>query len=96
MQTDAFSRSAGLLGTLRHTVTDEGFGALFKGYVPIALRQVPYSSTKLVCFELCAAALLGSLARLTSDEEVRSRRVDRVLTCLRDRERIRELKPVWK
>ena len=73
MQTDALSRSAGVVGTIRHTVAREGVSALWKGYVPIALRQVPYSSTKLVCFELCAAALLGGLARITSDEEERQR-----------------------
>jgi len=69
MQTDAASRAAGLLGTLRHAVASEGVGSLLKGYVPIALRQVPYSSSKLVCFELCASALLGLLARLTTDDD---------------------------
>lgn len=69
MQTDAAALNAGLVGTLGHTVRMEGVGALYRGYVPIALRQVPYTACKLVTFELVACALLGAVTRLAASDE---------------------------
>jgi len=74
MQTDVSYRASGLVGTLGRTVRSEGVLALFKGYTPIALRQVPYTSCKLVAFELCAAALISSLSSQLDDNRLQQLR----------------------
>ena len=67
VQTDPASASRGVLRTVTHIVRHEGFGALYAGFCPIALRQLPYTMTKLVAYELVArvrlhAALVRSRA----------------------------------
>ena len=54
VQTDPASASRGVLRTVTHIVRHEGFGALYAGFCPIALRQLPYTMTKLVAYELVA------------------------------------------
>jgi solute carrier family 25 phosphate transporter 3 len=57
MQTDAALAKLGLRRALLEVAKADGAAALYKGFVPIALRQVPYTACKLVSFELCAAYL---------------------------------------
>jgi solute carrier family 25 phosphate transporter 3 len=56
VQTDAASASRGALATFRHIVRHEGAGALYAGLAPIAMRQLPYTVTKLVAYELFVRA----------------------------------------
>ena len=44
-------------------ISSEGIGALLAGFVPIALRQVPYTACKLVTFELGVNHLQGVARR---------------------------------
>lgn len=62
MQTDA--STAGMVHTLVHIARDEGVGALFHGLKPIMMRQLPYTVTKLVAYELCSTALIAAARRL--------------------------------
>jgi len=57
MQTDAAFARLGFQRAVRSLVAAEGVGALFAGFVPIALRQVPYTAVKLVSYELFANGL---------------------------------------
>jgi solute carrier family 25 phosphate transporter 3 len=57
MQTSPHLASLGLRGALVSVVKTDGLRALYRGFTPIALRQVPYTACKLVSFELGIAAL---------------------------------------
>ena len=57
MQTDPHLAAAGLRNAMVKVVKADGFGVLFQGFAPIAMRQVPYTACKLVSFELGIAAL---------------------------------------
>lgn len=57
MQTDAAFASLGFRRAIGSLVAADGFSALFAGFMPIALRQVPYTAVKLVSYELIANGL---------------------------------------
>ncbi len=63
MQTDPTFLARGLGGTLSHIARTEGAASLFRGFGPLALRQVPYTMCKLVTFELAACSMLAVLSR---------------------------------
>jgi solute carrier family 25 phosphate transporter 3 len=52
IQTDPTSSARGMLRTLAHIGRHEGIGTLYKGFTPIAMRQLPYTITKMVAYEL--------------------------------------------
>ena len=52
VQTDAAAAARGVLRTFTHIVRQEGLGTFYAGIQPIALRQVPYTVTKLVAYDL--------------------------------------------
>ena len=52
MQTSTALSNMGLRRAMLHITQQEGLSALFKGFAPIALRQVPYTACKLVSFEI--------------------------------------------
>mmetsp|Transcript_50026 Transcript_50026/g.165646 ORF Transcript_50026/g.165646 Transcript_50026/m.165646 type:complete len:337 (-) Transcript_50026:45-1055(-) len=54
MQTDAAAAARGAARTLLHISRHEGLGALYKGLAPIAMRQVPYTMSKLVVYDQVA------------------------------------------
>ena len=62
MQTCPRLASLGLRRAMIDVVKADGLGALFRGFAPIALRQVPYTACKLVSFELGIAALTQLVA----------------------------------
>ena len=57
MQTSPELAARGLQGAALKIIRTDGVAALFKGFVPIAMRQVPYTACKLVSFEVGIAAL---------------------------------------
>ena len=57
MQTSPELAALGLRRAMLETAQRDGVGALFKGFVPIAMRQVPYTACKLVTFEIGIAML---------------------------------------
>lgn len=59
---------AGLIGTLSCISQAEGFGALYRGFAPIALRQVPYTMVKLVCYDAIAGMIAQSIRRARGKE----------------------------
>eukprot|EP00321_Phaeocystis_globosa_P001088 CAMPEP_0118814844 /NCGR_PEP_ID=MMETSP1162-20130426/3813_1 /TAXON_ID=33656 /ORGANISM="Phaeocystis Sp, Strain CCMP2710" /LENGTH=298 /DNA_ID=CAMNT_0006744763 /DNA_START=226 /DNA_END=1120 /DNA_ORIENTATION=+ len=63
MQTDACAAARGMVHTLVHISRNEGVGALFHGLKPITMRQLPYTVTKLVAYELCSTALIAASRR---------------------------------
>ena len=63
LQTDPAAAAQGMVGTLRHILRQEGVSALYKGLGPIALRQLPYTVTKLVAYELCSRAAEQAVRR---------------------------------
>lgn len=56
VQTDPISAAQGLRRTLMHIARHEGLGSLYVGLAPIAMRQLPYTVTKLVAYELVSRA----------------------------------------
>jgi len=52
VQTDPTAATRGALRTFAYVVRNEGFGTLYAGLTPIMLRQLPYTVTKLVAYEL--------------------------------------------
>jgi len=60
MQTSPELAALGLRRALLHVAKGDGLQVLYKGFVPIALRQVPYTACKLVSFELLAS-LIGQM-----------------------------------
>jgi len=60
VQTDAASASRGVLRTFAHIARHEGLGAFYVGLGPIAMRQVPYTVTKLVTYETISRAWCAS------------------------------------
>ena len=73
MQTDAAAASRGVLRTFGHLVSTEGLGALYVGLAPIAMRQLPYTATKLVTYEVfvrtCTRAAAAAERRLLPDSD---------------------------
>lgn len=63
MQTTPTLASLGLQRALLHLVRTEGVRALFQGFAPIAMRQVPYTACKLVTFELGHNLLRSAVCR---------------------------------
>ena len=61
MQTDAALASVGLKQALVRVAQSEGVGTLFQGFMPIALRQVPYTACKLVSFEVGVSVLRAAV-----------------------------------
>tara|TARA_B110001452_G_scaffold173156_1_gene145103 strand:- start:34 stop:1167 length:1134 start_codon:yes stop_codon:yes gene_type:complete len=59
VQTNAAAASEGALRTLSHIVRHEGVGTLYAGLTPIAMRQLPYTATKLVSYEIFAKLTTG-------------------------------------
>mmetsp|Transcript_41662 Transcript_41662/g.69322 ORF Transcript_41662/g.69322 Transcript_41662/m.69322 type:complete len:324 (-) Transcript_41662:407-1378(-) len=59
VQTDTALAAKGLVPTLLHLVRSDGCVSLFRGFIPIAMRQVPYTVVKLVSFEWFAGYLCG-------------------------------------
>jgi solute carrier family 25 phosphate transporter 3 len=57
LQTDAASASRGVLRTFATIMRQEGAQAFYAGLAPIAMRQLPYTVTK-VCVCVCARAAL--------------------------------------
>lgn len=72
LQTDPIAARRGFARTAAHVLRREGPGALFKGFTPIAMRQVPYTMVKLVCFEVGSTALLAAVAARRADRRVDS------------------------
>lgn len=64
MQTDGASAARGVLGTFAHIFRNEGVGALYVGLTPIAMRQLPYTATKLVTYEIFARSCTRAAAAL--------------------------------
>jgi len=64
VQTDAASAARGVLGTFGHIMRHEGVGALYVGLTPIAMRQLPYTATKLVTYEVFARSCTRAAAAL--------------------------------
>ena len=62
VQTDAASASRGVLRTFASIVRTEGAGNLYAGLAPVAMRQVPYTMTKLVAYE-CLVRVATQAAR---------------------------------
>ncbi len=58
MQTDIAGARAGLVRSLSGVVRSDGVGALYRGFSAIALRQVPYTIVKLVCYDAFASAVV--------------------------------------
>lgn len=73
MQTNPQMAALGLRGALLSVLRDDGAAALFKGFAPIAMRQVPYTACKLVTFELG----IGMLGRLVAAHRERLERAGR-------------------
>jgi solute carrier family 25 phosphate transporter 3 len=67
LQTDSSCRAFGLAGTLLSIARVEGPRALWKGFGPVAMRQVPYTCCKLVVYELASLAMLDALRRLPEE-----------------------------
>ena len=63
LQTDPSAAARGLVHTFVHISRDEGLGALFQGLKPITMRQLPYTVTKLVAYELCSTTLIAASRR---------------------------------
>jgi len=61
VQTDPKFLSLGVRSSLAHIVRAEGAGALFQGFGPVVMRQLPYTVCKLVCYELVADALSNAV-----------------------------------
>lgn len=59
VQTSAAAASQGAIRTLAHIVRHEGLGTLYAGLTPIAMRQLPYTATKLVSYELFVKLTTG-------------------------------------
>jgi len=59
VQTNAAAASEGALRTLSHILRHEGVGTLYAGLTPIAMRQLPYTATKLVSYEIFAKLTTG-------------------------------------
>jgi solute carrier family 25 phosphate transporter 3 len=66
LQMDPSAAAKGMVHTLVHISRDEGVGALFQGLKPITMRQLPYTVTKLVAYELCSTALIAASRRFVS------------------------------
>ena len=66
LQTDPSAAARGMVHTLVHISRDEGLGALFHGLKPITMRQLPYTVTKLVAYELCSTTLIAASRRFVS------------------------------
>ncbi|KAL1521466.1 hypothetical protein AB1Y20_021128 [Prymnesium parvum] len=64
IQTDAVSASRGLRRTLTHILRHENPGTLYAGFVPIAMRQLPYTVTKLVVYEVVVKVVTRSAQQL--------------------------------
>jgi len=64
VQTDPASASRGVLRTFTHIVRHEGAGKLYVGLCPIAMRQLPYTMTKLVAYEVFAKATKTAVRRI--------------------------------
>jgi len=64
MQTDALSAARGALATCSHIARHEGLGAFYVGLGPIAMRQVPYTVTKLVAYETISRAMVNVARRV--------------------------------
>ena len=72
MQIDSANAARGALATLRHVVRTEGVASLYKGLTPIAMRQLPYTMTKLVAYELFVRGITGAARRIELAYELRS------------------------
>ena len=66
LQTDPSAAARGLARTTVQILRSEGLGALYQGLKPITMRQLPYTVTKLVCYELCSTTLLAATQRLAA------------------------------
>jgi len=64
MQTDAAAAANGVVSTFRTIVSTEGVRSLYKGLTPIAMRQLPYTVTKLVTYEFFLRAATFASVRL--------------------------------
>lgn len=62
LQTDPALASLGLRRGALSLARHEGAAVFFKGFVPIALRQVPYTACKLVSFELAVGWMRALVA----------------------------------
>ena len=68
MQTSPSLASLGFCGALGSLAASEGVGTFFKGFLPIAMRQVPYTACKLVSFEIG----LNCLTRAAASSQFRA------------------------
>jgi len=66
MQTSPQLAALGLRGAMVHVLKEGGLTALFKGFAPIAMRQVPYTACKLVSFEMGYGSLQAAVCRRLS------------------------------
>lgn len=64
VQTDAASAARGVLGTFGLILRHEGVAALYVGLTPIAMRQLPYTATKLVTYEILSRSCTRVAATL--------------------------------
>ena len=68
MQTSPALAALGLQRALLSIGSTEGMGALFKGFAPIAMRQVPYTACKLVSYEQIEGGLRRALCERATCE----------------------------
>lgn len=71
MQMSPHLAMLGLRRTLLEVLKSDGVGALFSGFGPIAMRQVPYTACKLVSFELISTALASKAGSGAGMEQAR-------------------------
>ena len=48
-------------------VRADGVRALWKGFGPVAMRQLPYTCCKLVAYELCSTAMIDAFNRMSAE-----------------------------
>jgi len=72
IQTDPTYRALGLTGSLVQVIRYEGVPTLFQGFGPVVLRQLPYTTCKLVCYELAATAMSAAVANLQQRRQTSS------------------------
>ncbi|ODV97641.1 hypothetical protein PACTADRAFT_140434 [Pachysolen tannophilus NRRL Y-2460] len=67
MQTTIPTFASGPIDGLRKIIKSEGFGALYKGLIPLWSRQLPFTMTKFTLFENVVSAIYKKLPREKED-----------------------------